>query len=455
MFQLINSFKNKNKSSSIDALLINDRKITDKREMANHFNTFFANIATEIKSHVQQPQYNFANLIPRQLESFSMHSITPASIIKTIKGFKNKSCHKNEIPILILKKVSHIIAPLLSVLINSCFSKGIYPSSLKKARVVPLHKKDSKLQVNNYRPISVLSNINKMLETIVQQRMNSFIHRHSLMNDLQYGFRKGRSTTCAVLHLIQNILNALQKKEHTLVIFLDLMKAFDCVHHSILLTKLERYGFRGKFLEIMASYLSNRTQVVDIGVISSACNILHGVPQGSVLGPLLFNIYINDLSLILPNLFKILFADDTAVLKSGTNLEDLVDQLNNDLIILADWIKYNKLALSIGKTKCMLFSTKHVQQKPAVLIDNVPLGYVREIKYLGLIIDDRLGFKSHITTLKSKLARYQGIIYSLKPYLPSNPYTMHLCTPNSYYILLYLGAQLQPTFNLFRLRKIK
>ena len=161
-------------------------------------------------------------------------------------------------------------------------------------------------------------------------------------------------------------------------------------------------------------------EVVDIGSSSGEQVMSHGVPQGSVLGPLLFNLYINDLNFILPNLFKILFADDTAVMKSNSNLVNLANQLNNDLVVLADWIKFNKLALNLDKTKCMLFSSQNVIDKPAILMNNVTLEYVSSIKYLGLTIDDRLSFKSHIASLKSKLAFYQGLIYSLKQYLPFN-----------------------------------
>lgn len=198
---------------------------------------------------------------------------------------------------------------------------------------------------------------------------------------------------------------------------MDLSKAFDCVEHSLLLNKLERYGFRGTFLSIMKSYLEYRVQSVDTGAISNELQVSHGVPQGSVLGPLLFILYINDIYYILPHLHKTLYADDTVILKSGFDITNLVNNLNSDFQLLADWMNFNKLAINVTKSKCMIFSFRNINAVPPVKISNMPLEYVKEIKYLGLVIDDRLSFKQHIICLKSKLACYQGLIYSLKPYL--------------------------------------
>ena len=419
IFNMVNKLKNRIQSNSVNALEINGVQTSNKTTISNAFNNFFVNIAGEIKQFLPDSRVNFNANIPYSTNSFFLAPITPNSISKVINKFKNKSCHINEIPVAVLKRVAVVITPLLSILINNCFEEGTYPSILKKARVVPLHKKGLKNLMTNYRPISVLSNINKVLETLLHSRISAFINRYKLINDFQYGFQKGRSTTCAVLRLTQYILDAMQKKDITIALFLDLTKAFDCVEHSILLNKLERYGFRNESLSLLRSYLSNRSQYVDLNEQSSELPILHGVPQGSVLGPLLFILYINDLSLVSPNLFKLFFADDTVILNSGKDIAQIADQLNTDLITLVDWLNFNKLSLNIGKTKCMLFSPQNIVAKPPIRINNCSIEYVKHFRYLGIIMDERLSFKQHIAFVKTKLAYLQGFIYSLKPYLTS------------------------------------
>ena len=417
---MINSIKNKNKSDATQSISLNGVEITDKKTISNAFNRFFVNIASNLKNGLPSANKDFNSNIERQTTSFFMGPVTKNCIINTVKSFKNKKCHPNEIPVCILKLITPIISLLLSKLINNCLEVGIYPSLLKKARVVPLHKNDSKKLLNNYRPISVLSIINKILETIIHTRMTSFIYRYNILSDAQYGFRKKRSTTCAILHLMHIILKAMQAKKFTIAVFLDLTKAFDCVEHSILLCKLERYGFRGSFLSILRSYLSNRMQHVDIEVASSELIISHGVPQGSVLGPLLFLLYINDINYIMPGMSKILFADDTVLLNSNKDLNVLVTTINANLSVLTDWMNFNKLVVSAKKTKCMIFTSRDLNFSPYIKLNRVSVEFVKIFKYLGLHINDNLNFKHHIAGLTSKLAFYQGLIYSLKPYLSIN-----------------------------------
>ena len=350
---------------------------------------------------------------------FEFAPVSALYIEKTVKSFKNKTCHINEIPVAVIKRIIHHIAPILSVLITNCVQSSVYPESLKKARVIPVYKNGSKQLATNYRPISVLSNFNKIFETIIHNKMLKFVERCHLLSEKQYGFRRKSSTTCAILDLINRILIALQNKEFAIAIFLDLKKAFDCVHRSILLMKLEKYGFRGEFLLFLRSYLDSRVQFVNINnCISSTMTVIHGVPQGSILGPLFFILYINDISLISPLLYKVLFADDTVILRSGLDFNELTTQLQTELNVLIDWLNYNKLAVNVSKTKCIVFSSGKAFNEPDIRIQNVKIEIVSDYKYLGLIIDERLSFNTHVKQLKGKLSYYCGLIYSLRNYLP-------------------------------------
>ena len=227
---------------------------------------------------------------------------------------------------------------------------------MKIAKVIPIHKKGEKDDVNNYRPISLLTSISKILERIVYIRTERFLKTCDIFSKFQFGFRENHSTTHALLTLIDKVTHALDTFSHTIGIFLDFSKAFDTINHEILLAKLSHYGIRGKALEWFTSYLSNRSQFVHVnGFNSQKKTITCGVPQGSLLGPLLFVIYINDFHRSSEKLSFILFADDSNLFFSHPDPNILARTVNEELKKVIQWIYANKLSLNIQKPKsCFL-----------------------------------------------------------------------------------------------------
>ena len=210
--------------------------------------------------------------------------------------------------------------------------------------------------ISNYRPISVLTTFSKISEKLVCTRLNKYISDNAILHSSQFGFRKKLSTSMALLKLTDDISRAIDDDNLTVGVFIDLAKAFDTVDHRILLNKLNHYGIRGVVNNWFSSYLSNREQYVKIGESnSSLCQIKCGVPQGSILGPILFLIYINDLNQILTVIKTIVFADDTNLFLSGRNISDIVKQLNKELIILSEWFNSNLLSLNIKKSSYIVF----------------------------------------------------------------------------------------------------
>ena len=225
--------------------------------------------------------------------------------------------------------------------------------------MTPIHKKESKLEVGNYRPISLLSNINKLLEKVVHERTYNFLEKYNCLYKYQYGFRKSHSTKHALIEITEKIRKALDSRKFACGIFVDLQKAFDTVNHEILLKKLEHYGIRGNSNSWFKSYLNDRKQLVSINGIDSETQIMkHGVPQGSVLGPLLFLIYINDLHAAIAYSRSYHFADDTHLLNINTSPKKVQKQLNIDLKLLYNWLLANKISLNSTKTEMIIFQKK-------------------------------------------------------------------------------------------------
>ena len=298
----------------------------------------------------------------------------------------NKALGPNSIPTNIFHLIKLSVAQPLVNIINLSFEKGIYIDDLKISKVIPIFKdKGSDLEYTNYRPISLLSNINKIIEKLMHERLYSFLEKYKCIYDLQFGFRSGHSTTHALLDLTEDIRKAIDDNKYAVGVFIDLQKAFDTVDHDILLKKLYHYGIRGTANAWFKSYLSNRKQFVSIKGIDSNLKAMNfGVPQGSVLGPLLFLIYINDLHCAIKHSVIRHFADDTNLLINNTSLKQLKKHLNFDLCNLTAWLKANKISLNASKTEILLF--RH---------PNKPVNYELKIKLDGKRIYPSKFVKNH------------------------------------------------------------
>ena len=304
-------------TSSINKIKGNDGNVTsDPSDMSNIFNNFYIHVASSITKTISiTPKSPLDYLTNRTSNSLFLTPVTPLEVKDIIDALNpSKSVGPNSIPIKLLKIVGCSISPLLALLINHSFQSGIYPDTFKIAKVISLFKKGNPELPSNYRPISLLSIFSKKFEKLMYKRLYSFLEVHNILYSLQFGFQENHSIDHALVNLTESVKNTLDNKRLGCGIFIDLQRAFDTVNHKILLSKLEHYGIRGCALGRFRSYLPDRKQYVSVnGKSSSLLTVSCGVPQGSVLGPLLFLVYINDLPNASKKLTFYLFADDTNI----------------------------------------------------------------------------------------------------------------------------------------------
>ena len=394
-------------------------EIKNTSDIANEFNQFFVNVGPSLANQIIEPSnhhgLDYTN-INHNPHSFFLTPVNEKEILDIVNNCKNKkSTDSNDLDMALIKcTINEIVMPF-TYICNLSFKNGLFPNAMKTAKVIPVYKSGDKHLFTNYRPISLLSQFSKLLEKLFVVRLDSFIEKHNILSDHQYGFRSNRSTAMAVTDLVEAIATGTNNKEYTVGVFIDLKKAFDTIDLNILAKKLERYGFRGVTLSWLESYLHDRKQYVQInGIASTTLHTTHGVPQGSVLGPKLFILYINDVCNILPTLNCVLFADDTSLHSSGKNLNQLILNIEHELEILKTWFDINKLSLNISKTNYMIFGNRQIPEQIKLKINNTEINQVKHTKFLGITIDHALDWKEHVKNTKAKISKTIAILYKVK-----------------------------------------
>ena len=326
--------------------------------------------------------------------AFGFSLVSEEKVLKYLfKLGANKATGLDGIPSRFIKDSAGSVTMPIAHIINLSIITGVVPDDLKSARVVPLFKKNDNTETGNYRPVSILNIVSKVLERVVYDQFESYLLQNKLIFEYQSGFRRGFSTSTCLTHLSDHIRFQIDKRNFTGMVLLDLQKAFDTVDHGVLLIKLEAIGLDADGLRWFRSYLSDRTQLVDVhGTCSSFANVTYGVPQGSILGPLLFLIYVNDMAGAI-NEKILLYADDTAILVSDKHANTIEARLGTTLGTVSVWLIDNKLSLHLGKTESILSGTKRKLSNSTALnmsCNGTNIKSKSSVKYLGATIDNSL-----------------------------------------------------------------
>ena len=340
------------KNCDVKSIVVNNDHINDPKAIANCFNTFFVNIGNEILATLPLVRKDFKLFLTHiMVPKFEFSAINADTVSKIIENLNSKSAVGiDRISCRFLKSIKNQIALPISKFINIAFENCIFPNELKMAKVIVLYKTGEKTCMSNYRPISVLPSNSKIIESTMNSQIQNFVLKNKILNPHQFGFLPGSSTVSASVNLMDRIYTTLDNKKHIGIIFLDLKKAFDSMNPNILLQKLHYYNFDEKAIKLLSSYFSNRSQIVSInGHSSQFLHLNTGTPQGAILSPILFNLYVNDMFNISINGFLQMYADDAVLVYSETDLETMRSNMQKDLnnVFYRGLVLYNSIPRNI------------------------------------------------------------------------------------------------------------
>jgi hypothetical protein len=445
-WQLLKEAANLNKpNATVEKIDKNGVILTDPTEIASEFNDFFTGIGVKIAESVKPTVKKAEEYMPilQNLTELDLGTVTQTHICDIIKILHSKnSTDIDGISTKLLKEIAIELSWPLAHIFNNSLRQGVFPDRLKTSRTVPIFKAGRADLCDNYRPISLLSTLSKVLEKIVSVQLVNHLDRNNILYEHQYGFQRNKSTEHSIIHAVNHISNAMNNNKYTVGVFFDLKKAFDVCSHDILLMKLSKMGITGSALNWFKTYLSDRSQIVDInGNRSQAKKITISIMQGSILGPILFLCYINDLYRI-TDLLTLMYADDTFGMDSGEDLNELINSVNIEINKIAVWFRANRLAVNINKTKYMIFRMKgkkitmdmpdlvYNENEPGQTIDNALITTLeryhdehqtkecRTYKYLGIHLDEHLTLDTHTSHIVSKLTSSMFCIKQAKHIIP-------------------------------------
>lgn len=397
--------KRRGDSSIPSEMFMNDQVASSGTEIANLFADQFVSVFSQNSAPLNSTPYSFSGI---------------DSVIKTIKFTEQEILNKlrhldaskgpgpDSLPPSFIKRCSHVLALPLQYIFNSSLEEGIFPNLWKSAKIVPVLKKGDPSNVKNYRPISILSCFAKIFESLICPVIT--LHIDKIITPNQHGFKTGRSVETNLVEFVSDVTLALDKRLEVDAIYTDFSSAFDKVDHSLLLAKLEYNGIHGSLLNWFSSYLARRSQILVVnGYESYPYYAVSGVPQGSHLAPILFSLFINDIADDIHHCKYLMFADDLKIYRTIRSSEDAI-LIQHDVDRIERWCNSNLMKLNVQKCSHIRFSRKIQSKADSYKINGITIESVKEVRDLGVIMDDKLNFRSHIDSIVNKSARLLGFL---------------------------------------------
>ena len=425
-WRTINNLLGRNKKrTTINEIKLSEKTVTTTEELVEVFNDYFSNVGPKLAETIPSDNdVSFRDFItPQTGSSFSFKPVSVTLVNNLLRKLStSKATGMDKISAKVLKTAAPAIAPSLTEIINMSIDSDQFPSEWKNAKVIPSFKKGKRTMLDNYRPISILPVVSKLIERILYDQIYGYFNQEKLFSKQQFGFRPCHSTTTTLLDCTNEWYANMDRGLYSLVIFLDLKKAFDTVNHEIMLSKFQMYGFKEKAINLLRCYLTHRTQRCQLNdKLSGEKEVICGIPQGSILGPLLFLIYINDFPNCLNGTTSRLFADDTNLTAVGETVDEVEGRADIDMGNVRKWLRANKLSLNIGKTEYILIGSRHktnsIDTERGIKIENQVIKKVRNTKVLGVKLDENLSWEKHIDHISSKITSGIGAIMRIKDYV--------------------------------------